>query len=492
MSFIYERSPGRNRDHARFVRALTYTKEGLNIVLNYREDYSHIYDDINVIANYAKSYLSKNTNSKQDLFDFLLDAHTNHIIDLSQPDYVDMRILFLLPNKFSIVITDKVGYSSLISDLAVVEFQNAVQCVKKYNVAHVDCIWANFSRCLSLVDAQYISAIRNRIVLYSENNRILNDPNQIIPLIYSLSSDSCKCFFKDDDTHLNPEIRLYIYQRHKDSSILLHSSMLEYWNRIIELDKNPFSIYGLTMYNSRFSDDKIIIPKDVSDYIANSSISSDKLRLWAFIETSNLICFNQIEDMSLFNTWLPKQGDYCLFNFLEHFKVLPKSIISGLCLTLGASRVAQIASKYGSSILQGIPSSMFIRINVDLDLRSEVDRTETSGLYGGHWTWGEGMKNEKYDIRTYKDRLYFAKISVDQEHYMLVKEYYFNRENDIQKHIRACIENQKRDAVFIFKHGDDESIVYLTIDKYLKTDLIPLLQESVEATILISKKVMEI
>ena len=496
VSFIYESAPEKKRGHARYVRALTYTIDGLRTILNYRGDYTNIYFkkegyDVNVIADYTKNYLSELTNSKQEAFDLLLSAHTSHIVDLTQHARGELMSLFLAPSKYSITINDLDGYRNFIADLAVAEFQEAVQHAKIYNGAYADGIWTNFSRCLSIVDDQGLSAIRNRIELCDESYRILDDRNLMVPLIDSLSSDSCKGFFSVNDTHLTPAFRLYIYQKHKDSSILLHHSMLEYWKHKIDSGDNPFSLFSLTMYITSHSDGKIVISKEVSDYIANSHFSSDQLRLWTFIETSNILCFNHIEDKSLFNTWLPKQSDYFLYRFFEHNKDVPERIITDLYSTLGASRVAQIASKYGNSVLRGIPVSMIIRINVGLELRNEVERTESSGYYGGYWTWGEGMKNEKYDVYTYKDRLYLAVISVDYEHYTLVKEFYFKRENNVREQIRACLEKKMSDAYFAFRHGEDETLVYLTIEKAPNDSFIPLLQESIDAHIIFSIEVVE-
>lgn len=96
---------------------------------------------------------------------------------------------------------------------------------------------------------------------------------------------------------------------------------------------------------------------------------------------------------------------------------------------------------------------------------SEKEEQESSRLYGGYWTWGEGMRHQLYDVTTYQIKQYTAIVYCDSNHYHIL--YNINNTKSVLlEMIKGCIQHQKSSGIFVHRFNDKD--YFITLD--LKSD----------------------
>ena len=118
--------------------------------------------------------------------------------------------------------------------------------------------------------------------------------------------------------------------------------------------------------------------------------------------------------------------------------------------------------------------NIFAKINT-------VDETEFSNIvsYGGYWTWGEGMKNERYKTEHYLIKKYGYKVFVDSLYY----DYLFNNipnllKATISERIQYCVREKLTWDVFPSSICGKDFLFNLTISESVGDDYRPLYYES--------------
>ena len=209
--------------------------------------------------------------------------------------------------------------------------------------------------------------------------------------------------------------------------------MIEYWNeRWWLFDYLCQKTFRSLVFHNLVPEDQI---KKISDYIALSPHSNDIRLLDSFIELSSQECLKRIKDKDVFISWLPRQDEDIIRGFLQQIRegtiqgFLSEQVIEQSLRSIGLERVINLIP-WGDKI-DCLPKSLFIKLIAIVSILSESNSVDYE-TFGGYWTWGEGMKNEKTAVITYLNRDYSVDIYVEANRYQLVS----SNLGDFQKALR--------------------------------------------------------
>ena len=226
--------------------------------------------------------------------------------------------------------------------------------------------------------------------------------------------------FRGAEKELSPELRAYLRGRRiYGDSIFYNEKMIEFWNKVIVSSLSDDYCYREPALLDKF------YSKEVGAYVASSEQASDDLRFVMFCKSGSIKCLATLPD-AYFMISAGKHSDYILRQFISRIWDVPKNISDDVFRAFGAKRILPISQNIlpfrflsqqnqcegiGCSynpldVFDILPKDMALTISVNISIIAESKRTEVTGPYGGYWTWGEGMKHEKYDTDTYLDRTF--------------------------------------------------------------------------------------
>lgn len=454
VTFVYKKANGKKRDYAKYIRPMRNTIEDLQLALNYHGPYGKMSvgesrADINVLASVLSRSLIKKGNTFQLTYDVLIEAYKrqflSHVILLQYPK---LSGLFISPEVFSIEVRDLSSHNALLYDYSL---QLLDEIVFKNTVKE----WGQFDKCVLHLSEKGLESLRERINLYRLKNQW-----QVLYFWRNVPIDSFKRLIIGVQP-LSPELRIIAYEKTLDVSFLRHDSMIEFWNK--SACNLPMDSHSYT--TSRDNHNDIRIPSGVVDYIVNSALSNDYLLLVVFIQSANPICYQAIKDKSIICTWLPKLGDDYVYHFLCHYKNIPDNVLSGFYDAVGVPRLVSAAAfSLLWEMYERIPSVIKVSIVAILHFEKEDEFTERSDWYGGYWTWGEGMKHQKYDINTYKRKYYSITVSVNSPLDTMSMNSLRKSKDTIEKFVKECVDKHQSNTLFSCPVMGRYSIVFLSIN----------------------------
>lgn len=493
VSFLYKKADEKKRDYAKSVRLLRYKESEYPLVLQYRGEYSNIVlsdnrGSVNVIISFLSGLVLRRPHQSVTVMNMLLDSYSNSTNITHEILYEDplLRLVFEYDEN-ALTRDQRVLYYSLLSDISAI----LVEMVSTDNT-NIDYWSPILDRCISVMDNNGIECLRDLFcVNVYDAHYGKNGPKSysVASVFNNLSKGACEKLFGSDNYDY-PIIRTLVYERLGNSALLRHKSVIEYWNQeILNLEPISYPPYYDTIRSYK---PRIKIPREIADYIASSSLSNDYLLLWAFVETANPDCFNHIKDKGVIKNWLPKLSDNYVYQFISYNAIIPKEIITDFCTTLGASRLVKILPQFGDSFWDIIPDAIKVYVNANLALLKEEQTTESSDWYGGYFTWGEGMKHQKYDIYTYNLKSFTVSVFAVPERSNFSFLTYLKRQREaLTTSIRNCIEQKASKATFLLQADREEIVVCLSTTDSAKEDGVLLFRQPLQAKLLISTETIQ-
>ena len=413
VTFVYKKSYEQKRDFAKQVKLLRHNRNEFSLALQYQGIYASILGH-DVIKSIAEELLEENRETTfvlGSLFQLYENRVRDNGFDSFVLQYFGQGVVFdLLFDEATIeVISPDISvYGSIIFHLSVAFFDINNPTL--------------FSRCIPRLTAEGTVDIRDYICSRFSTHDFSKSFLRKIPI------DVICLLFQSDSSSYPAEISMIVYERCKDSSFLLHDSLIEYWNE-----------HGLSLVSG--------IPGSVADYIATSPLSSEKLLLETFLKTSNQKCLIRVKDLSIFYTWLPYQKnliyDYihqvCSNNVQSH---LSEQLLEQSLRVIGLDNIERYVSVSKANCL---PKALMINLFVSVTIRSEIQKDEVH-TYGGHWTWDEGMKGEESEILTYLHKEYDAEVFIEASKHSFVLPYL----QDFKEGLRSHLDNGVVESIFAF------------------------------------------
>lgn len=464
VSFIYERCTKKKRDHARQVRQLQYTIEEFSLAILYRDDYSRIFSRMehhrtysaDVITTFSSNYLLEKKSDKQALFDSLISAYSKNLIDLPNIAQESSVVLSFVLNSSQedIKIKDRCAYELCIINLAILEYNKLRDILNSQSSLTIP--WGNtFNNCLRITHGHGISRICDAI--YSTlDSKVFNS------LMHYLSSDVCNLLFSADDVSLRPEWREQLfYYKHKDVSILLQDTMIDYWN------EHAKSTPGWTLPGSTYYSYYTIPRNDlkaIGDFISTSNHSSNYLLFEAFIDYSMPSCIRSLKDFSFIESWLPIKSDSFLKKFFKQSSLIPQTTITRSLPRIGLSRLQSIDAlrSIDEELLKPLTISIFIKV----DIVSKQSRNITCSR-GGHFTWGEGMVGEEYYNVRQDTVNYVLKAYIEKSRKTLLAITLENKwKEKIREVVKVSISKKLPCMMFVWSTMGEERIFQINISDF--------------------------
>lgn len=488
VTFVFKKSNHGKRDIADSVKRLRCTEEELVLALQYNTVYSDMCIEnsrttVKVIANALSYLLYYNANQSYRVrlvYNTLLEAYKNGYIGI--PELAEYDSLIDLAISPETLIPTQEGLEShdvLLPDLSVflleqAFFDNEDYWRKRFEVCLLHLNPEGLKQLLELICSQYYNALNEKTPFIYDIDDYLS----------KLPADHARKLC--DSGTITPETRILIYRILSDESVLLHESMITYWNKRSLTDEDPF--YYIK-HRSLYSE-TIRLPHCIGGYIATSSLSSDYLLLISFIETGDLECFNHIKDFSIIYSWLPNLSDNTVHSFLSHFKIIPQSILTDFFLLIGSNRIARIASSYGDLFVKTVPECIKVDLRVVISQKSEEQVTEDSDWYGGHFTWGEGVKHRKCDLNTYLVKHFIASVYCEAKRSELTTYFRYKYKKTLEDQIIKCVEKKRSSSVFSCSIKGEDLLVCISVQDFDSAISVLIFEQQLKAKFLLSTKVI--
>ena len=482
VSFLYKKEVGKKRDHALRVKPLLYTRDENVLVQRYLGAYAKIFysDDVrlDVLLDFVTHVIHRAENGRQFAFDMLMEAFSNDKSDIiNRLIYMDYVLdIIVHPEDNNIIVKEDEIYHSFLTQLSIglfdrcLEFFRSSPSGNKSLFLFISCLGSLKEEGLSFLCKYIVQAIESISDYQLFYNPILHFLETQLP-IHSFS-----LLFENYQGEMPPSLRILVFKRLGKESVLLHDSILEYFNWILSPGSASilYSLFGGRSH-PRYSDE---FPVKLEEFISLSPSANDYLLLYTFVMTSNSSVFERIKDKSICYTWLPNQDNEFIQKFMRIAQYVSDDILVKTVDTIGVTRLADIARLNGSDYINNLPSSKVINIFAKINT---VDETEFSNIvsYGGYWTWGEGMKNERYKTEHYLIKKYGYKVFVDSLYY----DYLFNNipnllKATISERIQYCLREKLTWDVFPSSICGKDFLFNLTISESVGDDYRPLYYES--------------
>ena len=161
-------------------------------------------------------------------------------------------------------------------------------------------------------------------------------------------------------------------------------------------------------------------------------------------EIYNELPLLNIKDYNFCPAWVAKQSDRFISEFIRLSQHIPQRTFIDTIQEIGYERVADICNVYrhiisDSSFNQNFFNKSGINLIAIIDILSE-DRSSESKWVGGYWTWGEGMKKQDLETKTYLSLNYSFDLYVKSEYAQSIC--IDNIDNNIVESVNKCLENK--------------------------------------------------
>lgn len=482
VSFLYKKEVGKKRDHALLVKPLLYTREENVYVQRYLGAYAKIFYTadvkLDVLLDFVTHVIHHAENGRQFAFDMLMEAFSNDKSDIiNRLIYLDYVLdIIVHPGDNNIIVKEEDIYYSFLTQLSIGLFDRCLESFRGSPSGNKSL--SLFISCSKSLKEEGLSFLCNYIVQAIES---ISDYQLFYnPILHFLETQlpihSFSLLFENYQGEMPPSLRILVFKRLGKESVLLHDSILDYFNWILSPGSASilYSLFG-SRSHPRYSDE---FPIKLEEFIYLSPSSNDYLLLYTFVMTSNSSVFERIKDKSICYTWLPNQDNEFIQKFMRIAQYVSDDILVKTVDTIGVTRLADIARLNGSDYINNLPSSKVINIFAKINT---VDETEFSNIvsYGGYWTWGEGMKNERYKTEHYLIKKYGYKVFVDSLYY----DYLFNNipnllKATISERIQYCLREKLTWDVFPSSICGKDFLFNLTISESVGDDYRPLYYES--------------
>lgn len=144
------------------------------------------------------------------------------------------------------------------------------------------------------------------------NDKMSNEKTKCEKFLDAIPQESVIKYFTSKDFHPNSSVRQYLARKTQSISWLKHPCVVAKWNSA--LDDERESISSLINEITSIGDDAI---KEFSQYIADSPISSDKLKWNFFFIFGNIDCYKKIEGKEIYVKTLENVQPIIVKNFLQ-------------------------------------------------------------------------------------------------------------------------------------------------------------------------------
>lgn len=420
------------RDNAINIRLINFNKADYQLSLQYRGIYA------NIFVRLASSMQDESFNSNVTLsITNLFIEHSkcqivvNTLADFYQGSDDDTRAdiinalsnsaeiqKILIESEWSYGLMEDINRNTILIDLA-------LYYLNKYDIR-------NFSK--------YVSAFTNGCIrqLAAPCIIMLSERIKNIKWFFSnLSNDVIEKLFKSGGFNSSPEFRDIVFRKFNAVSVILNDSVIKKWNILSENDEEDLHrLWSLSPYTKYIS--------EIGTYIAESQNASEYLKLISFVEIKNIDSLLNIKDYNFCPAWVAKQSDRFISEFIRLSQHIPQRTFIDTIQEIGYERVANICNVYrhiisDSSFNQNFFNKSGINLIAIIDILSE-DRSSESKWVGGYWTWGEGMKKQDLETKTYLSLNYSFDLYVKSEYAQSIC--IDNIDNNIVESVNKCLENK--------------------------------------------------
>lgn len=460
VTFSYEKAPNKKRDRARCVRRLKYTEDEYLLALNYHDEYStlswaayNIREEFAVIPILTRVY-SENKDRRQFIFNSLIDAYSQMSIKISKVLYdcykfaPEESCCFFDPSACGILINDAHTYKEIIKGIIALR-------VREYLLGKLDKRQQARDSLLDLLikhfDTSDASDIGRDIIEEAHKLEMKDDDApDFLPL--SLLETAFPAY---KNGYYSPNLRLKLYSITKNASYLIDNSVIDHWNNALSTEEtDTIRRWCTSIYVNDYD--------RVGSFIADSTASGDALLFLAFLTMSKPSCYDRIKDRSICSALLPKMDCAYIRKYLSSAKLIPRQEFIESAKAIGLSRIADIVGPYDSDITKGFPNELILNIIAVLQKLSEETKREQSGWYGGYFTWGEGMKHQRYNECTYIIRKYRTAYYVENSNSTRLNEENLRAQITVfREQLKKCQEASKNRILFVISIDGEDFLVVL-------------------------------
>ena len=439
VTFILQRNnnPKHKRDSAISIRLINFDNADYLLSLQYRGIYA------NIFVRLASSMQSFNSNVSLSITNLFIEHSKYQIVVNTLTDFYQVSddetradIINALSNSAKIqkLLLNSEWGSNLIENTNrnTILIDMALCYINKYDAI-------NFSKYVYAFNYDCIRQLAMPcIIMLSEGN------NNVNMFFSNLSNDVIEKLFKSGGFNLSPEFRDIVFRKFNDVSVILNDCVIEKWNKLSE--NNEEALHSL--WSWAWSPYKKFL-SEIAAYISNSQTAGDYLKFTTLVEAKNIDCLLNIKDKdySFCVDWIAKQSDRFISEFIGLSHYIPQKTLIGTIKRIGYERITNIFNVYRHalddiSIDQDFFNDFGINLIAIVDVLSE-DYSSESRWVGGYWTWGEGMKKQDIETKTYLSIRYSFNLYVRSEHTQSIS---INNLNDsIVESVNKCLENKYKD-----------------------------------------------
>lgn len=421
------------RDSAINIRLISFNKADYLLSLQYRGIYANIFVRLassmqdesfnsNVTLSITNLFIEHSQyqiviNTLADFYQISNDDIRADIIDALSYSPKIQKIL--IESEWSYGLMEDINRNKILIDIA-------LYYLNKYDAK-------NFSKYVFAFTYDCIRQLAASCIIMLSERRIKN-----IKLFFSnLSNDVIERLFKSGGFNSSPEFRDIVFRKLNAVSVILNDSVIKKWNILSENNEEDLHrLWSLSPYTKYIS--------EIGTYIAESQNASEYLKLTSFVEIKNIDSLLNIKDYNFCPVWVAKQSDRFISEFIRLSQHIPQKIFIDTIQKVGYERVANICNVYrhiisDSSFSQNFFNKSGINLIAIIDILSE-DRSSESKWVGGYWTWGEGMKKQDLETKTYLSLNYSFDLYVKSEYAQSIC--IDNIDNNIVESVNKCLENK--------------------------------------------------
>lgn len=485
VSFEYEPSArDKSQGCAKHIQEISFTDEDFSIAKLYLDSYSTIIcgrDRFRVIPYFLNRAFVRD---KQSAYNMLLEGSSlnateiSKIIIESSLHNSNLFSLFVNPENNGIVVTDAIHQKAIVTEVSlklltlVMAGSNSL-----YDTLFVVCVKQLDEDSLALVSDSLLELINNNVKLIDILLKKLDSSqlNQVIS-VFPIGEEKKRYL-------------VVLYNSHY-SRLSFNDDVIDFWNRSA-IDSPESTFTRLALFNK--IPNRQSLYSQLANSIAFSNRANDYLLLISSLVANNCTCFQNIKDYSICYSWFAKQDKILLFFLRNFIYVSSKCSISVLKQTLASITAPRVVQFIGcrQDVFECLPKEMFVDLKVSINTTIETEVKEETDWHGGYFTWGEGMKNEHYEIYTYLKKEYVAHYFIDKEHSYLSHGFPESAKSLFAEQVKSCIEQKNNNKLFGWSCNNDCIFVRLCLsDDSENASTAFLFSQEGEAKVLINTEVV--
>ena len=193
-------------------------------------------------------------------------------------------------------------------------------------------------------------------------------------------------------------------------------------------------------------------------YVLSTGKANYIFILALFLWSHESRCLEYVQDREEFSSIIYNEIDYVKKMFYSAIEYVPEMLAKYVLLKNGPKNI--LRSVYADKALkmkvfERFPKEYVITLTAYIGVISENKRVETSDWYGGYWTWGEGMKHEKYDTTTVLDLEYNCCVVTNSSLSQKLGSITDEVKTLIQNGVEICMREHSTESFIVNNKTDD-------------------------------------